>query len=239
MDPSPAIVHIGEVTAVTIRTAHGLQAPGSVRAIDGTGFDQDVHADGLSPRQVLIASASAYDDFSLQPHALRENLLVDFDTAGLSSGTVLQIGDEVRLRLMFQCEACGQLDIRQSGLARKIGTRRGMLARVLAGGVIRRNDTVQDLGLLQTAWSDDWRERILQVLDAVPAQSVIEYKHLARLAGVQSSYCRAFPRMIMNLGAKYAGKAVSSQSASKLPRWEGHGLFQDISLPSVVSFPSL
>lgn len=198
-----------------------------MRAIDGTGLDKDLHANALSPRQVLIASASAYAGLSLPPHTLRENLLVDADTAGLRSGTVLQIGDEVQLRLMFQCEACGQLDIRQPGLSRKIGMRRGMLARVLAGGVIRRGDRVQDLGLLQAAWSDDWRERILQVLDAVPAQSVIEYKHLARLAGVQSSYCRAFPRMIKNLGADYAGKAVTSQSASKLPRWEGPGLFRD------------
>lgn len=218
-------MHIGAVKAVTIRTAHGLQERDSARVIDGTGLDEDVHADTLSPRQVLIASAAVYGDCSLPPHALRENLLVDFDTAKLSSGIVLQIGDDVQLRLMFQCEACGQLDIRQPGLSQQIGMRRGMLARVLSGGVIRRGDKVQDLGLLQTAWSDDWRERIVQVLDAVPRQSVIEYKNLARLAGVQSSYCRAFPRVIRNLGQNYADKAVSSQSGSKHPRWDGKGLF--------------
>lgn len=219
-------MHIGAVKAVTIRTAHALQQPESARVIDGTGLDEDVHADALSPRQVLIASAVVYNAFSLPPHALRENLLVDFDTAKLSSGAVLQIGNDVQLRLMFQCEACGQLDIRQPGLSQQIGTRRGLLARVLSGGVIRRGDKVKDLGLLQTAWSGDWRERIVRILDAVPQQSVIEYKHLARLAGVQSSYCRAFPRVIENLGVNYAGKAVSSQSASKLPRWDGTGLFE-------------
>nr|WP_267869667.1 MOSC domain-containing protein [Massilia agrisoli] len=212
--------------ALTIRNAHSLLGVDSVRAVAGHGLDGDVHADALSPRQLLLAGAPAYQDFSLPPHALRENLLIDVDTASLVSGTVLQVGSEVRLRLMFQCEACGQLDAVAPGLSQSIGIRRGMLARVLTGGVLHRGDTVRDLGLLHMPWSDDWRKRIARVLDAVPAGSVIEYKHLARLAGVQSSYCRAFPRLIRTLEPRYAGRAVPAQSASTQPRWEGHGLFQ-------------
>ena len=219
--------NIGQVIALTIRTAQGWLTVDSAHLTDGAGIDNDIHADPLSPRQLLLASAQAYDTFSLDPHALRENVLVDFDTSLLASGAVLEIGDEVRLRLMFQCEACGQLDTQRRGLSGELGERRGMLARVLAGGVIRRGDRIQDLGVLQTPWPDDWRERIAQVLDAVPAGFVIEYRHLARLAGVQSSYCRAFPRMLRSLGAHCADKAVSSQSTSQLPRWEGHGLFHD------------
>ena len=213
--------------ALTIRTAAGSLNLDGARLIDGAGLDNDVHADPLSPRQLLLASAQAYDTFSLPPHALRENLLVDFDTSTLVSGAVLRIGGAVRLRLMFQCEACGQLDTQQSGLARKLGMRRGMLARVVAGGLIQRGDRVQDMGMLEESWSDDWRERIAKVLDALPPGAVIEYKHLARLAGVQPSYCRAFPRVIKNLGAHFADKAISSQSLSTLPRWQGQGLFQE------------
>jgi hypothetical protein len=134
---------------------------------------------------------------------------------------------------MFQCEACGQLDLAQPGLSQKIGMRRGMLARVITGGVMHQGDVVRDRGTLLPAWSDDWRERLVQVLDAVPAGAVIEYKHLARLAGVQPSYCRAFPRVIRTLGARYAGKAVSSQAATAFPRWQGEGLFdvQNTSIP--------
>lgn len=218
---------IGNVTAVTIGTAEGYRNADSARLSSGVGLENDVHADALSPRQLLLASVATYEDFSLAPHALRENLLVDADTSRLASGTVLQIGAEVRLRLMFQCEGCGQLDTHKPGLARMLGTRRGILARVLAGGVIARGDRVRDMGVLETPWPDDWRERIIRVLDAVPAGSVIEYRHLARLAGVQSSYCRAFPGMIRNLGAKYQGKAISSQVASSQPRWAGDRLFQD------------
>ena len=212
--------------AITRRTAQGIAGADSARVVAGMGLEGDVHADPLSPRQLLLASGSAYDSFSLPRHALHENLLVDFDTSLLASGTVLRIGGEVELRMMFQCEACGQLDVAQAGLAQKLGARRGMLARVLDGGLIRVGDQVDNLGPLHSAWNDDWRDRIVRVLDAVPAQSVIEYKHLARLAGVQPTYCRAFPRLISKLGPRYAGKAVSSQSASTQARWLGEDLFQ-------------
>lgn len=217
----------GSVTRLALRPAGAprLERVGDARAIDGLGLEGDIHAEALSPRQLLLADASVYDDFSLPAHALGENLLLDFDTASLQSGAVLAIGDEVRVRLMFQCEACGQLDAVRPGLARRIGARRGMLARVLCGGIIRRGDVVRDLGILRPAWSDDWRERVRRVLDALPAGTVIEYRQLARLAGIQSSYCRAFPRLLARLGPEYAGKAVTAQSPSTAARWDGAGLF--------------
>jgi hypothetical protein len=221
---------IGRIEALALRSS--LAAPPGrverVRAIAYHGLEGDVHADPLSPRQLLLAGTDAYDAFALPPHALRENLLVDVDTSRLASGTVLQIGDGVLLRLMFQCEACGHLDAHQAGLSTRIGTRRGMLARVLRGGDIRTGDRIRTVGAPLPAWSDDWRERIVHVLDTLPPASVITYKRLAQLAGVASSYCRAFPGMIARLGPRYAGKAVPSQSDIALPRWDGHGLFDPV-----------
>jgi hypothetical protein len=100
-----------------------------------------------------------------------------------------------------------------------------MLARVLRGGEIRPGDRIRVAGAPLPAWSDDWRERIVHVLDTLPPASVITYKRLAQLAGIASSYCRAFPGMIARLGPCYAGKAVPSQSDIDLPRWDGRGLF--------------
>jgi hypothetical protein len=219
---------IGRIEALAVRA--NLAAPPTrvdgVRAIAGLGLDGDVHADPLSPRQLLLAGTDAYDAFALPPHALRENLLVDLDTARLASGTVLQVGEQVLLRLMFQCEACGHLDARRPGLSTRIGTRRGMLARVLRGGHIVPGDRVRTAGPPLPAWSDDWRERIVHVLDALPPRSVITYKRLAQLAGVASSYCRAFPGIIARLGPFYAGRAVPTQSDIALPRWDGRELFE-------------
>lgn len=191
----------------------------------GVGIEGDVHADALSPRQLLLAGSPAYEALALPAHALRENLLFDVDTACLGSGTVLQVGKQVRLRMMFQCEACGQLDRVVPGLARRIGARRGMLARVLTGGLVRVGDPVRELGLLEAAWHEDWRERVRAVLDAVPPGAVVEYRQLARLAGIQSSYCRAFPRLLARLGDGYCAKAVPAQSSVALVRWQGEGLY--------------
>jgi hypothetical protein len=220
-------MHTATLKALTLRTSRHA-APRQVASADavaGRGLLGDAHADRYSPRQLLLASADVYEALALPPHALRENLLIDIDTAGLESGTVLRIGDEVLLRLMFQCESCANLDAFRPGLSRALGVRRGMLARVIAGGSLHVGDPIRDLGPLLAAWPDDWHERVLMVLDALPADAVIEYRDLARLAGVQSTYCRAFPRMIRNLGADYQGKAVAASDPVTAPRWKGEGLF--------------
>lgn len=193
------------------------------QAMAGCGLAGDIHADPRSPRQVLVAGASAYEALGLPPNALRENLLLDIDTAGMASGTVLRIGREASLRLSFQCEACGSLDKHAAGLARAIGGRRGVLARVLAGGEIRVGDPVTLLDGRLPALPEDWRERVAQVLHAVPPGQVIGYADLAFVAGVQSSYCRAFPRLLARLGPAHAAKAAPARAGAALPRWDGSG----------------
>ena len=222
------IIDIGSVEALAIRPARGLppQRVEHALALAGEGLHGDVHADPLSPRQLLLAGRPAYDTLGLPAHALRDNLLLDFDTAQLRSGTVLQVGADVLLRLMFQCEACGQLDLQRPGLARALGARRGILARVVAGGVIRPGDRVRDLGRLLPSWPDDWRERVQQVLEAVPPEHVVEYRQLARLAGIASTYCRAFPALLRRLDSACAARAVAQREAPGRLRWEGDGLFR-------------
>ena len=212
---------MAKVIALALRapgTLVPMQVP-AVTALAGLGLEGDRHCDSRSPRQVLLAGAVVYDELNLPPFALRENLLLDLDTAGFSSGTLLRIGADAVFRLSFQCEACGALDRQRPGLARAVGRRRGILARVLKGGLIREGDTVELLEERMPALSDDWRERVVRVLDTLPAGMVVEYAELARLAGVQSSYCRAFPRLLAARGL--GEKAVPARSASRVPRWNG------------------
>lgn len=203
------------------------QAEGSLTLIEGSGIEGDRHRDPASPRQLLLASRSTYADFALAPQALRENLLFETDIDALPSGTVLQIGARAQIALMFACEACARLDAHGARLAARVKARRGVLARVVQSGEIRIGDAVRDLGQLLPPWSDDWRERVAQVIDAMPAENVVEYAQLARLAGIQSTYCRAFPRLLAALGPHYAARAIAARSASPLARWNGRGLFDD------------
>ena len=216
---------LGQLLAIAVRRSPGKppERVAQAEALAGRGLEHDLHADPISPRQLLLAGAPAYAGLALPPLALRENLLLDADTADLASGTVLRIGDEVLLRLMFQCEACGSLDRHQPGLARAIGRRRGVLARVLAGGEIRIGDPVLMQGGRLAPMPEDWRERVARVLEAVPPGQLIGYADLAHVAGIQSSYCRAFPRLLARLGPAYAAKAAPARAGAALPRWDGGG----------------
>lgn len=221
------------IEALSIYPA-GAPAPArvdSMRLLAGSGAEGDRHLDPLSPRQLLLASRASYAALALAPQALRENLLLDDDIEHLPSGTVLQIGAEAKVRLMFACEACARLDLHGARLAARIGALRGILARVVEGGVIRPGDPVRDLGQGYAPWPDDWRLRIAQVLDAVPPGAVVDYAQLARLAGIQSSYCRAFPRVLRAMNAAYAQMAVAARTVTSQPRWMGAGLFDRDALP--------
>ena len=215
----------GTILAIAVRKP-GMPAPTRVDAIEalaGHGLAGDLHADPRSPRQVLLAGAPAYAALGLPPQALRENLLLDFDTAALVSGTVLRIGGTARLRLSFQCEACGSLDRHVPALSRSIGAGRGMLARVVEGGTIRAGDPVVVLEERLPALAQDWRERVARVLEAVPPGQVIGYADLAHVAGIQASYCRAFPRLLARLGPAYAARTMPARTAAGRPRWDGSG----------------
>jgi len=217
----------GRVVGLALRPAHA-PAPRSVDraiAITGHGLESDRHADPRSPRQLLLAGTPAYDHLRLAPLLLRENLLLDLDTAALESGMLLRVGHDTILRLSFQCEACGYLAERLGGSTRALGLRRGILARVEEGGDMRVGDAVVILDARRPAMPEDWRERVAMVLDGVPPGMVITYADLAHVAGIQSTYCRAFPRVLAKLGSGRAARAVAARSADPSPRWDGAGFF--------------
>lgn len=222
---APAAPVIGRVAALYLRPAWGV-APvraATVHACAGTGLDGDIQQDALSLRQLLVAGTPAYDRLGLPENALRENLLLDLDSAALVSGQLLAIGADAVIWLTFPCEPCGRLNLRQARLSGAIGAQRGMLARVLQTGVIAVGAAVHVLPPMLPPWSGDWRARVEAVLAAVPPGMVVEYRQLARLAGVALTYCRVFPRVARALGLDH--KAVPLRSPNPLPRWDGAGLF--------------
>lgn len=199
---------------------------GAVEAVADVGLAGDRHASRASPRQVLIASSRTYQRLDLPPLALRQNVLVDCDLGHLISGTRLRFRSGVEMVVTFACEPCGRLEGQQKSLLARIDTERGALARVTAGGVLRAGDVMQCAG--STAgplWSNNWRERVRQVLELVPNGRWLTYSRLAELAGVSSGYCRAFPRLISSFGQEVQPLADAAKAVSwRGPPWDGEGM---------------
>ena len=80
------------------------------------------------------------------PGIVRENITTEgIDVNGLAAGQRLRIG-EALLEVTAPCTPCEQMERIRSGLRREIRGRRGMLCRVVQGGIIRRGDPVERLG---------------------------------------------------------------------------------------------
>ena len=81
----------------------------------------------------------------LQPGILRENIT----TEGLNVNS-LEIGQRLRmgkamLEVTMVCTPCNQMERIRPGLRKELWGRRGMLCRVLEGGVIRLGDLIEKL----------------------------------------------------------------------------------------------
>jgi alkylated DNA nucleotide flippase Atl1 len=162
--------------------------------IGGHGLAGDLHASAASPRQVLIAGADDVRSLGLRDDALRANILVDGGVQGLSSGDVIAVGS-LQLRVTMWCEACHRLEDEQRGLAKIVGARRGVLARVLDDGTAREGDAVTMVGQLP-ALPAHWHDRVREIVCEIPAGTVVTYAGLAEVAGVQRAYCRALPTVL-------------------------------------------
>jgi MOSC domain-containing protein YiiM len=115
-----------------------------VSAIQEMGFEGCAHAHP-GRRQVLLVDRETLDALELSPGMIRENITTEgLNVNGLKEGESLRIGD-VLLEVTMPCTPCGQMDDLRPGLRREIRGRRGMLCRVVKGGVIRRGDGIEKL----------------------------------------------------------------------------------------------
>ena len=168
----------------------------SLTLTTGLGIDSDVHALAGSPRQVLLVGRGTLDDLALQPGDLQENLLVEGEIEAFRSGSVLQIGKDVLIRLMFSCEPCQNLEKIRPGLAKTIEGRRGMLGMVVRGGRIDRGDEVIPTDYCFPALSDRVRERFHEFIARIPRGKVVRTSDLLLALGVSRAYYRTLPAFL-------------------------------------------
>jgi MOSC domain-containing protein YiiM len=116
-----------------------------VRAVDDTGLEGCAHARPGGKRQVLLVDRETLEAMDLRPGIIRENITTDgLNVNSLPMGQQLRIGG-ARLEVSAICTPCDQMEAIRPGLRKELWGRRGMLCRVLAGGIIRRGDSIEKL----------------------------------------------------------------------------------------------
>lgn len=146
------------VEAITIVT--GLGVEGDAHAGLTVKHRSRVRADPTAPnlRQVHLIHAELFDEvagkgFTVSPGDLGENICTaGIDLLSLPRGTVLAIGDTVRLEVTGLRNPCSQIEAFQPGLLSAVLDKRpdgtlvrksGVMSIVLAGGTVRAGDPVQ------------------------------------------------------------------------------------------------
>jgi len=116
-----------------------------VRIVDDAGIEGCAHARPGGNRQVLLVDRETLEAMDLRPGIIRENITTDgLNVNSLPMGQQLRIGG-ARLEVSAICTPCDQMDAIRPGLRKELWGRRGMLCRVLAGGIIRRGDSIEKL----------------------------------------------------------------------------------------------
>jgi len=122
-----------------------MQELSEVRAVGDTGFEDCAHGRSGSKRQVLLVDRETLEAMDLQPGILRENITTEgLNVNSLPIGQLLRAG-EARLEVTAVCTPCDQMEAIRPGLRKELWGRRGMLCRILEGGVIRPGDSIDKI----------------------------------------------------------------------------------------------
>ena len=114
-----------------------------VEAIQGVGLRGDIHALPDSPRQVLLIELETLTLLHLLPGEVKENLTVSgIELMKLEPGRRLRVGRAATLEITKPCSPCSRMEEIRKGLLKELAGRRGMLARVVGGGIIRAGDLI-------------------------------------------------------------------------------------------------
>ena len=128
-----------------VRRGLPMQEQAEICAIEDAGFEACAHARPGGKRQVLLMDRETLEELQLSPGMVRENITTaGLAVNGLEPGQRLRIGEPL-LEVSTPCTPCGLMEKVRTGLRREIRGRRGMLCRVVAGGLLRRCDTIEKL----------------------------------------------------------------------------------------------
>ncbi len=114
--------------------------------LDEKGVVEDKYYNKDIQRSVLITSLESYklateNGIDAQYSALGENLLIDYNPYHLKPGARLIIGD-LELEISQNCTLCKSLAKVDARLPKLLKNDRGIFAKVISGGTIRKGDNI-------------------------------------------------------------------------------------------------
>lgn len=135
----------GTVAAVWLyqRASGAMKAVPEAQALDDHGLEGCGHARPGKNRQVLLIDAETLAEFDLAPGQVKENITTrGIAIQSLPPGALVRSGAAL-LEITGPCEPCGFMDEIRPGLKDATMGKRGVLARVREGGVLRVGDVVK------------------------------------------------------------------------------------------------
>lgn len=112
------------------------------RVVENAGFDRCAHSRPAGKRQVLLMDIETLRAMDLVPGMVRENITTEgLEVHALKAGQRLRVG-KVELEVTLVCQPCEQIEKLRAGLEEQMVGRRGMLCRVLRGGMVKPGDSI-------------------------------------------------------------------------------------------------
>ena len=136
----------GTITSLQICPGHGvpMQPVDPAILLADHGLEGCSHARPGSRRQVLLIEEETLESLDLEPRVVKENITTrGIDLSSLPEDTSLRLGDEVELLITGPCHPCGLMDEIRPGLQEELRGRRGILAWVKRGGMVRVGDRIE------------------------------------------------------------------------------------------------
>ncbi len=136
---------VGNISSLFCSTVDGRTIATEL-LLDTKGIVKDKHYNKNIERSVLIASSDSYklaqkNGIDISYGTLGENLLTDYNLYHLPTGSRLKIAN-VTLEISQHCTLCKSLTKVDSKLPKLLKNDRGVFAKVVESGIIRKGDDI-------------------------------------------------------------------------------------------------
>jgi MOSC domain-containing protein YiiM len=139
--------NVGKVTTLFISVqGSSKRVEKELFHLDTKGIVEDKYHDTNINRSVLLTSEASYDlanrnNIQMPFGSLGENILMDYNPYHLTPGDQLHIG-EVVLEISQNCTMCDHLSKIDESLPTLLKDDRGIFAKVIEGGIIKKDDEI-------------------------------------------------------------------------------------------------